>query len=128
MNRENRTPALGRLRHGNPPGSPHAAPRCGALNRAGGPCRAPAMANGSCRCHGGKSTGPTTKDGLQRLRAARSVHGFYGQEGRAFRHTVAALFAQGRWLRLLGELQNAGGAGGGFRSIMRDSDRGPRED
>ena len=110
MNRENQASALGRLRHGNPSGNPHAAPRCGALNRAGGPCRAPAMANGRCRCHGGKSTGPTTKDGLQRLRAARTVHGFYGQDGRAFRHTVAALFAQGRWLRLLAEVRNAASA------------------
>ena len=42
--------------------------------------------------------------------AARTVHGFYGQEGRAFRHTVAALFAQGRWLRLLAEVRNAAAA------------------
>ena len=34
-----------------------AAPRCGARNRAGGPCRSPAMANGRCRLHGGLSTG-----------------------------------------------------------------------
>jgi hypothetical protein len=65
------------------------------------------MINGRCRCHGGKSTGPKTKDGLQRLRAARTVHGFYGEEGRAFRHTIAALFAQGRWLRLLAEARKA---------------------
>ena len=105
MNSETPAPALGRLRHGNRSGNPHAAPRCGARNRAGEPCRAPAMFNGRCRCHGGKSTGPRTQEGLQRLRAARTVHGFYGEEGRAFRHTVAALFAQGRWLRLLAEVR-----------------------
>ena len=114
MNSETPPLALGRLRNGNPSGNPHAAPRCAARNRAGEPCRAPAMVNGRCRCHGGKSTGPRTREGLHRLRAARTVHGFYGAEGRAFRHTVAALFAQGRWLRLLAELrkpplaQNAG--------------------
>ena len=75
------------------------------------PHRAAALATGLVsrvghrRCHGGKSTGPRTQEGLQRLRAARTVHGFYGAEGRAFRHTVAALFAQGRWLRLLAEVR-----------------------
>ena len=65
------------------------------------------MFNGRCRCHGGKSTGPRTQEGLQRLRAARTVHGFYGEEGRAFRHTIAALFAQGRWLRLKAAMRDA---------------------
>ena len=106
MNREKSGAPMGRLRHGNPSGNPNAAPRCGARNRRGEPCRAPAMFNGRCRFHGGKSTGPRTQRGLERLRAARTVHGFYGQEGRAFRHTIAALFAQGRWLRLLAELRN----------------------
>jgi hypothetical protein len=107
MNSEHPPPALKRLRNPNPSGNPRAALRCSARNRAGEPCLAPAMVNGRCRCHGGKSTGPRTRDGLKRLRAARTVHGFYGEEGRAFRHTVAALFAQGRWLRLLAELRNA---------------------
>jgi hypothetical protein len=53
------------------------------------------------------STGLATKTGLRRLRAARSVHSFYGEEGRAFRHTIAALFAQGRWLRLVAEMRKA---------------------
>jgi hypothetical protein len=34
-----------------------AAPRCGARNRAGEPCRPLAMANGRCRLDGGLSTG-----------------------------------------------------------------------
>lgn len=34
------------------------AKHCGAKTRAGGKCRAPAMANGRCRVHGGASTGP----------------------------------------------------------------------
>jgi len=105
MNRETSDQAVSGLRHGNPRGNPHAAPRCGARNRAGEPGRAPAMVNGRCRRHGRKSSGPRMQQGLQRLRAARSAHGFYGEEGRAFRHTIAALFAQGRWLRLLAEVR-----------------------
>jgi len=65
----------GRLRHGNPSGDFLAAPRCGACTRAGSACRQPAMANGRCRLHGGKSTGARTAAGLARCRAARLVHG-----------------------------------------------------
>ncbi|MGC1180947.1 MAG: HGGxSTG domain-containing protein [Methyloceanibacter sp.] len=31
--------------------------RCGARTRSGDPCRSPAMPNGRCRMHGGKSPG-----------------------------------------------------------------------
>ena len=34
------------------------ASRCGARTRRASACRAPAMPNGRCRLHGGKSTGP----------------------------------------------------------------------
>jgi hypothetical protein len=67
----------GRLRHGNPSGDFLAAPRCGARTRAGCACRQPAMANGRCRFHGGKSTGPRTAAGLANSRAARRTHGGY---------------------------------------------------
>jgi hypothetical protein len=75
-------PALrrGRLRHGNPSGDYLAAPRCGARTRAGCACCQPAMANGRCRFHGGKSTGPRTEAGLARSRAARRTHGGYSAE------------------------------------------------
>jgi hypothetical protein len=36
-----------------------------------------------CRMHGGKSTGPTTLEGLARLRAARTITGSWSAEGRA---------------------------------------------
>lgn len=53
-------------------------PRCGAHCRTTGlPCRNPAMANGRCRMHGGKSTGRTL------------VHG---------RYTKAALEQRTQWL------------------------------
>lgn len=36
----------------------HASPRCGAHARTtGAPCQSPAMSNGRCRMHGGKSPG-----------------------------------------------------------------------
>ena len=41
----------------------HAAPRCGARNRAGKSCRSPAMTNGRCRLHGGLSTGAPRGEG-----------------------------------------------------------------
>lgn len=43
---------------------------CGAKTRAGGSCKAPAMANGRCRVHGGSSTGaPKNTNAVK--------HGFY---------------------------------------------------
>jgi hypothetical protein len=72
------TPGLkrGRLKNSNPSGDYLTAPRCGAATRAGGSCRQPAMRNGRCRFHGGKSTGPRTAAGLQRSGASRLTHGF----------------------------------------------------
>jgi uncharacterized membrane protein len=90
----NETP--GPLRNGNPRGNPHASPRCGARTRAGCPCRQPAMQNGRCRLHGGRSTGPRTEAGRAALRAAHTKHGQYGEEGRAFRRAVADLLRAGR--------------------------------
>jgi hypothetical protein len=53
---DNPTPR-GRLRNGNPGGDPSKAPRCGAKTRGGSVCRQPAMENGRCRLHSGKSPG-----------------------------------------------------------------------
>lgn len=49
------------------------AKHCGAKTRAGGKCKAPAMANGRCRVHGGSSTGAPK----QNTNAA--THGIYQQ-------------------------------------------------
>ncbi len=49
------------------------------------------MPNGRCRMHGGKSTGPRTAEGLERIRQARTVHGAYGAEARRFRERVRLL-------------------------------------
>jgi hypothetical protein len=81
----------GPLRNGNPRGNPHAAPRCGAHARTGNPCRQPAMPNGKCRLHGGRSTGPRTEAGRAALAAAHTKHGHYGAEARAFLAAIDAL-------------------------------------
>jgi len=58
------------------------APRCGAkCKRTGLPCRAPAMRNGRCRLHGGKSTGARTEAGKARQRIAVTRHGMYCAPG-----------------------------------------------
>ncbi len=76
----------------------HAAPRCGAKNRAGGSCRAPAMANGRCRSHGGKSTGPITCEGLERPRKANWQHGHYSAQAKAERAEARLTMRTLRWL------------------------------
>jgi hypothetical protein len=80
----------GRLKNGNPSGDYLAAPRCGACTRAGHACRQPAMKNGRCRFHGGKSTGPRTAAGLARSRAARRTHGGHSAEIIDLRRAAAA--------------------------------------
>jgi hypothetical protein len=89
-------PVGNRLRHGVVGGDPGAAPRCGARTRGeGAPCRGPAVrGKRRCRLHGGASTGPRTAEGLERLRAARTRHGAYGQEARELREVVRALKAR----------------------------------
>jgi hypothetical protein len=95
---------MGTLRHGNPSGDFLAAPRCGTRTRAGCPCRQPAMANGRCRLHGGKSTGARTAAGLARVRANRLVRGARTAEIVELRSAAAR---HGRNLRALARLANA---------------------
>ena len=73
----------GWLKHGNPPGDPSTARRCGARSRTRGnqPCRAPAIrGKRRCRMHGGRSTGPRTPEGRARSTRARWIHGSYSAE------------------------------------------------
>lgn len=60
-------------------------PRCGAKTRKGKSCQAPAMENGRCRMHGGKSTGPPkgTQNALK--------HGFYTRTAIAERKRLSRL-------------------------------------
>ncbi len=56
-------------------------PRCGAKRRRREElCKAPAMANGRCRIHGGTSTGARTEEGKARARQGNLKHGYYTQE------------------------------------------------
>ena len=49
--------------------------RCGAKTRQGTACQRPAnKKNGSCRLHGGASTGAKTEEGLARIAAANLRH------------------------------------------------------
>ena len=79
-------------------GNPNAAPRCGARTRRGCPCRGPAMKNGRCRMHGGGSTGAKTAEGRARIVAARTIHGRYSAESRAFQARLSALTRRARVL------------------------------
>ena len=49
--------------------------RCGAKTRRKTLCLGPAMLNGRCRLHGGKSTGPRTPEGLEKSKKANWKHG-----------------------------------------------------
>jgi hypothetical protein len=78
-----------------PAGQPEAlrdAPRCGAKNRKGNPCQAPAIhGKARCRLHGGLSTGPKTEDGRERCRMAKWKHGYYSAEQKEARRQVREL-------------------------------------
>jgi len=81
----------GWLKNDNHPGDFMKAPRCGAKNRRGTPCQAPAMKNGRSRLHGGTSTGPKTPEGIERIRQAHLIHGEYTKEAIASRKEFNAL-------------------------------------
>jgi hypothetical protein len=90
-------PNRGRLRNDNPSGDYMKAPRCGAKTRAGGcACRQPAMANGRCRFHGGKSTGARTAAGRARCARARRTHGFYSADTVALRREAQTRLRRNR--------------------------------
>ncbi|MCP4473671.1 MAG: hypothetical protein GY821_03705 [Gammaproteobacteria bacterium] len=54
-------------------------------------CRQPAMKNGKCRLHGGKSTGAKTVEGRQRLAEVNLTHGYYTKEAKAERQYLRQL-------------------------------------
>ncbi|WP_281406864.1 HGGxSTG domain-containing protein [Methylobacterium sp. WL103] len=57
-----------------------AADRCGAKRRDGGACQQPAMRNGRCRLHGGKSTGARTPGGKAKAQAGNLKHGRFSAD------------------------------------------------
>src|SRR5262245_61392874 len=82
----------GWLKNGNTPGDPSRAPRCGAHARqTGAPCRAPAMTNGRCRLHGGKSTGPRTPEGRANSALSNWKHGGFSFAAKEERREARSL-------------------------------------
>ena len=58
--------------------------RCEARTRRGTLCQRPGTKrNGRCRLHGGRSGGPKTEAGLERLIASKTTHGHYTAAKRA---------------------------------------------
>jgi hypothetical protein len=98
----------GRLKNGNPSGDYLMAPRCGAKTRAGCACRQPAMRNGRCRLHGGKSTGARTVEGRRRARTARLVHGRRTAAVIGLRSAAAAVGRRLAWMTELARELSAG--------------------
>ena len=57
--------------------------RCGARTKTGGECQRPAVKEtGRCSRHGGKSTGPRTQAGRDKIAARQTIHGRYSKEKR----------------------------------------------
>jgi len=70
---------------------------CGAKSkRTGFSCRQPAMKNGKCRLHGGKSTGPRTAKGLLRVKQSKTKHSFYSKEANEERRQVRVLIKRSK--------------------------------
>jgi hypothetical protein len=93
-----RHPGRGWLKNGGTPDNWDNAPRCGAKTRAGTPCRSAAMKNGRCMMHGGMSTGPRTPEGLNRIKASRTIHGRYSADNVARRRAARAALNEVRAL------------------------------
>jgi hypothetical protein len=66
----------------------NAAPRCGARTRSTKPCQSPAMKNGRCRMHGGKS--------LSGCDHGRYQYGLHTQSTKANRTHIRALIHNAR--------------------------------
>jgi hypothetical protein len=86
----------GWLKNANPTGNLTRAARCGAKTRCSTACQSPAMKNGRCRMHGGKSTGPKTPAGLERSRQANWKHGHYSATAKAERYLFRQLLRESR--------------------------------
>lgn len=106
----------GLLKNGNRGGDLSKVRRCGARTRGGTPCQCPAMRSGRCRLHGGKSTGPRTPEGLERLRKARTKHGRYSAAAKAESQSVRGLLAEARSLLKDIGLSGLGARPGKFRN------------
>jgi hypothetical protein len=64
------------------------------------------MINGRCRMHGGKSTGPRTPEGIDRIIAARWKHGRYSREAKESRRATRLLIR--KYWALLRQMKESG--------------------
>ena len=79
------------LKNGFHAAQPSPSKPCGAKTRRATLCLAPSMKNGRCRMHGGLSTGPKTKEGLELSKKARWKHGKFSFEKKEERRQFQAL-------------------------------------
>jgi hypothetical protein len=69
------------------------------------PCQAPAMKNGRCRLHGGKSTGAKTIYGIRKIRRTNMIHGKYTKEWREMHKENMKMLKFGEiYLKMVGAL------------------------
>lgn len=76
--------------------------KCGAKTRKAKPCLNPAMKNGRCRMHGGKSTGAKTVAGIEKIKKANLKNGFYTKEAIEERELFSQLLKENK--RMLKEI------------------------
>jgi len=74
------------------------AKKCGAKTRKSTACQSPAMKNGRCRMHGGKSTGARTKAGIEKIKKANFKNGLYTKEAVADRKIMGWLIRNSKEL------------------------------
>ncbi len=78
---------------------PHTLKKCEAKTRPLGiPCSNWGMPNGRCRMHGGKSTGPRTAEGRERIRQANWKHGGRSAQAREEHQQVRRLLCSAKKL------------------------------
>ena len=77
---------------------PHARSKCAAKTRSEDPCKNWIMKNGRCRLHGGKSTGPKTAEGRERIRRAKWKHGRRSAEAREVQREVRSFLREAKEL------------------------------
>jgi len=72
---------------------------CEAKTRSGVPCQNATMPNGRCHLHGGKSTGPRTVAGIERIRQSHWKHGKRSAQAKAEQKEFRRLFRLAKQLR-----------------------------
>ena len=72
------------------------AKKCGAKTRKATSCLSPAMKNGRCRMHGGKSTGAKTLAGIEKIKKSNLKNGFYTNQAIQYRKVLNEYMKENR--------------------------------